>query len=91
MKATVILPILLALLLVTGVVLAADGLASPRYLLSGGGGLVHYGDFAVHGSIGQAVAGRVENAPFGLGSGFWMGAVRAEYRIYLPLILRNVP
>jgi hypothetical protein len=49
--------------------------------------------YALDGAIGQAAAGVVGNAPYGLCAGFWCGpgaAVPPEnLRIYLPLVMRN--
>jgi hypothetical protein len=88
MKVIAILLIVAALLL-AHTVLAANGLDIPRQLIGGGGGAGQNGDFVLQGSIGQAVAGRVDNASFNLRSGFWLGMI--QHRIYLPLVLRNTP
>jgi hypothetical protein len=87
MKATAILLIVAALLLAS-TVLAANGLDTPRQLIGGGGGSVQSGGFALHSSIGQAVAGGVASGSFNITSGFWPG-MPFQHRIYLPLVLRN--
>jgi putative copper export protein len=89
MKTTAIFSILVALLLVAGAVVAANGLDIPRQLIGGGGGSVQQDAFVLHGSIGQAVVGRVQSLGYGLSSGFWGGG--ALNRIYLPLVLKNQP
>jgi len=43
---------------------------------------------ALDGTIGQAMVGVVSSAPYELCSGFWCGTA-AQYRVYLPLVLRN--
>jgi hypothetical protein len=87
MKVTALL-LVLAALLVAGAVLAANGLAIPRQLIGGGGGLVQDGIFALHGSIGQTVAGGVGNGSYGIRSGFWQEQLR-RHQLYLPLIVKG--
>jgi hypothetical protein len=90
MKPRIAILILIVLLLVAGIGYAADGLVISRHLLGGGGGTVQSGSFAVHASIGQAVAGQSEISPYRLESGFWPGG-GARYRVRLPLIQRGAP
>lgn len=88
MKATAFFLVLAALLLLAGSVLAAANLTLPRQWIGSGGGAVQNGSFALQGSVGQAVAGEVGHASFGIGSGFWPESVRI-YPVYLPLVVRN--
>ncbi len=48
------------------------------------------GPYALGGTIGQPDVGQVSNLPYTLAGGFWAGAT-AQYRVYLPLVLRNYP
>lgn len=48
------------------------------------------GDYTLGGTIGQPDAGVLSGGGYTLGSGFWGGAA-VEYKIYLPLVLRNHP
>jgi len=49
------------------------------------------GGYTLGGTIGQAEAGVLSGGGYVLSGGFWAGggAVSIEYRIYLPLVLRN--
>ncbi|MBN1136774.1 MAG: hypothetical protein JXM73_09310 [Anaerolineae bacterium] len=51
-----------------------------------GSGVGQSGSLALHGSIGQAVAGEVAQGAFSAHSGFWQ---EAQQRIFLPLIVRS--
>jgi len=77
------------LVLATGVALAADSYAIPHHVIGGGGGRVTSGVYTLAGVIGQPVAGLAANAPYDLCAGFWCGAGREEYKVYLPLVIRN--
>jgi hypothetical protein len=82
---------LAALLLLSSVVLAANG-EIPRYVIGGGGGHAEASPYALDGTVGQPVVGVVSNAPYQLCSGFWCEGVGVvEHDVYLPLILRNYP
>lgn len=87
MKRTVLLA-LVALLLLSGVVLANGTQAIDWHVIGGGGGHVEAAPYALDGTVGQAVVGVVTDAGYELCSGFWCRAV-AGYKIYLPLVLRN--
>ena len=80
---------LTALLLLSSVVLAANG-EIPRYVIGSGGGHAETAPYALDGTLGQVVAGLVSSSPYELCSGFWCG-MAAKYRVYLPLVLRNAP
>jgi hypothetical protein len=88
MKRTAILLALAALLLLTGVALANGTPAIDWDVIGGGGGHVEAGVYALDGTIGQAVVGTATDTGSELCSGFWCGAA-VEYKIYLPLVLRN--
>mgnify|MGYP005840982857 CR=1 FL=1 len=56
------------------------------YMFSTGGG------YALGGTIGQADAGTLSGGGYTLAGGFWGGGVgvaAAQYRVYLPSLLRN--
>lgn len=48
------------------------------------------GDYTLGGTIGQPDAGVLSGGSYTLAGGFWGGAA-VEYKIYLPLVLRNHP
>src|SRR5512137_1313244 len=52
------------------------------YMFSTGGG------YSLGGTMGQPDAGVMSGGGYTLAGGFWGGAV-AEYKIYLPLVLRS--
>jgi hypothetical protein len=81
----------LALLLLTGVALAQTGggydltwnsIDGGGYMFSTGGG------YSLGGTMGQPDAGLLSGGGYTLAGGFWGGAL-AEYRIYLPVLLKN--
>jgi hypothetical protein len=80
----------LCALLLAGVALANGTPAVDWYVIGGGGGHVESGDgvYALDGTIGQAVVGTATDTGYELCSGFWCG-VAVEYRIYLPIVLKN--
>lgn len=80
-------------LLLTGHALA---MSSTNYrldwfvpLTGGGGGPMQSANYAVNLTVGQSVIGAAASANYGVGLGYWYGAM-TQYRIYLPLVLRNV-
>ncbi len=87
MRRTVFL-VLAALLLLTGVALANGAPTADWHILGGGGGHVEATPYALNGTIGQAVVGMATDTDCELCSGFWCAAA-AEYRVYLPLVLRG--
>ncbi len=91
MRAKFVTPVLvLVLLLLVGMARAAP-LAAPevsRYVVGGGGGYAEQSPYALNGTIGQSVVGQASQTPYDLCAGFWCG-VGAQYRVYLPLVLRN--
>ena len=46
------------------------------------------GAYALGGTVGQPDAGVLQGGDYTLAGGFWGGAA-AQYRVYLPLVLRN--
>jgi hypothetical protein len=86
MKRTVILLTLLALLLLTGAVLANGPSVVDRYVTGAGGGHAEISPYILDATIGQAVVGVAKDTGYQLCSGFWC---KAEYKVYLPLVLRN--
>lgn len=84
-----ILAALTVLLLLAGVALAANGYEITRYVIGGGGGHSEAGGYVLDATVGQGVAGVVNDAPYELCAGFWCGM--AEYRFRFPLVLRSYP
>jgi hypothetical protein len=91
-----ILALTLALFLTaTGVVaarvaVANNGVARPRWVLSGGASDSAAGDVTMRATLGQPMVGVVTGGggDVTLEQGFWHGAT-AGHKIYLPLIMRN--
>jgi len=91
MKQTTILCALVALLLLTNSVLA---MSSANYrldwytpLTGGGGGPASSANYAVNLTIGQSAIGFSASDNYTAGLGYWYGI--GEYRLYLPLVLRD--
>ncbi len=82
--------VLLVLLLVGGV-LASGGVELPRAVLSGGGGEVSSGGLVLNSTVGQPVAGTVENGTLRHCAGFWCAAAApvtpTGSDVYLPLLM----
>jgi hypothetical protein len=79
--------LLVGLVLVTGV-LAQGAPSIAWWVASGGGGeSTAAGEVAVNSTLGQPIVGPAGGDSISLGAGYWYGAV-AQYRIYLPLVLR---
>ncbi len=94
MKRIVILLALVIVLLLTSRALA---MSSDHYrldwftpLTSGGGGAASSTNYAVNFTIGQSVIGMASSTNYGGCLGYWCGAA-AQYRVYLPLVLRQSP
>ena len=79
--------IVVALLLLSGTVLAADGIEITRSVIGGGGGHSVSGRYTLDATIGQTVVGTFDAASYELCAGFWCGL--GEYRVYLPVIRRG--
>jgi hypothetical protein len=91
MRRALILLTLAASLLLAGGVLA---MSSDNYrldwftpLTGGGGGPASSTHYAVNFTVGQSVIGIFSSANYGAGLGYWYGI--GEYRVFLPLILRD--
>ena len=91
MKRTICLMTLLVLLLLTGSVLA---MSSGNYRLdwftplTGSGGTANSAHYAAHFTVGQIAIAASTSANYTSCLGYWCGGA-SEYRIYLPLVLRQ--
>ena len=82
----------IALLLAVSTALARSGYDLSWWTVDGGGGDSSGGLYALSGTIGQPDAGVLTGGDYTLGGGFWGGGVAAvEYKVYLPVVLRNYP
>ncbi|PKO23467.1 MAG: hypothetical protein CVU38_03945 [Chloroflexi bacterium HGW-Chloroflexi-1] len=91
MKRTTILLVLLALFLLAGSALAMH---SANYWLDwftpatgGGGGPASSTNYRVNFTVGQTANGLSTSTGYRAGLGYWYGI--ADYKIYLPLMLKN--
>ena len=64
------LSLLLLLALGASMILASGHLQLIRSVISGGGGTIQDGDTVIHGTIGQPIAGRIQNGNVELCAGF---------------------
>ncbi len=90
-KALIVTLVLVAGLLVVGVAYAqtGGGYDLTWWTVDGGGGTASGGGYTLMGTAGQPdAAPAISGGGYTLYSGFWPGA-EAEYKIYLPLVLRN--
>jgi hypothetical protein len=90
-KTILISSLLIALLVVTTSALAqAGGGYDLTWSTIDGGGTTFSagGSYSLGGTIGQPDAGVLSGGAYTLNGGLWSGA-RANYRVYLPLILRS--
>ena len=92
-RVTVLLA-LTAILLLVGSALA---MSSTNYRLDwftpmtgGGGAPASSAGYAANTTVGQTAIGASSSANYGVGLGYWYGAA-AQFRIFLPLLLRNGP
>jgi hypothetical protein len=80
--------------LVAGLLLMSAAQAAPNapnidwWVIGGGGGSDTASGTTLSGTIGQVIAGTDSDGTQELCAGFWCGAA-AEYKIYLPLILKD--
>jgi hypothetical protein len=90
MKATRILMLMLALLLIVSGVAATPALLQsverPRHVV-GSGATAATGNITMRATLGQPFVGLNTNGDVTLGHGFWHGEV--DFTIYLPLVLRD--
>jgi hypothetical protein len=90
-KSLALLAALLCFLLLVGVALAQTSASYDLTwnVIAGGGGPITGGGYAINSTIGQPVVGVAKDTGYELCSGFWCGAAVVEYRIYLPIVLKN--
>lgn len=82
----------IALLLIVSTALALSGYDLSWWTVDGGGGTASGASYTLVGTIGQPDAGILTGGNYTLGGGFWRGGVAAaEYKVYLPMILRQYP
>jgi len=91
-KITALVAALLGSLLLVGTALA---MSSDNYrldwfipLTGGGGGPVSSTSYAANFTVGQTAICASSSASYGGCLGYWCGTA-AEYKIYLPMVLRN--
>jgi hypothetical protein len=92
-KSFVIPAALLCCLLLVGVALAQTSTSYDLTwnVIAGGGGSISSTSYAINSTIGQPVVGASESENYRTEAGFWGGALAVEYRIYLPIVLKNYP
>ena len=93
MKRAAIVLALAAFLLLASVALAQSGGGYDLCWNTVDGGGTTFsagGDYTLGGTAGQPDAGLLSGGGYVLSGGFWSGGAVARYRIYLPLVLRNV-
>jgi len=89
--------VLLALTAILLLASSALAMSSTNYRLDwftpmtgGGGAPASSARYAVNFTVGQTAIGVSSSANYGVGLGYWYGAA-AQFRIFLPLLLRNGP
>jgi hypothetical protein len=87
-KSFVLLAALLTLVL-TSLALASGSYSINWWVIAGGGGSITGGGYAINSTIGQPVVGASEGGNYRIEAGFLGGALAVEYRIYLPVVLKN--
>jgi hypothetical protein len=90
-KPLVLLAALLLTLVLTSIALASGSYTINWYVIGGGGGHAEAGNYSLDATIGQPATGVMSGGPYTLASGFWGGALAVEYKIYLPIVLKNYP
>ncbi len=87
MRAIHVLALALVLLLaLTGLALAGGGPDWRREVLAGGASASVAGNVSLRATLGQPIVGTVSGGGVTVSQGFWHGG---EYRLYLPLVLKN--
>ena len=85
--------IVAVLLALAWVVVAAPADLTLKWWTVDGGGQTQSqgGEYTLGGTVGQPDAGVLTGGEYTLGGGFWRGGVvaAAEYRVYLPIVLRG--
>jgi hypothetical protein len=90
-KSLVLPAALLATLFLTSLALASGSYSINWYVIAGGRGPISAGGYTINSTIGQPVVGVAKDTGYELCSGFWCSELAAvEYRIYLPVVLKNV-
>jgi len=80
----------IVLLLAASTALAWPGFDVSWWTVDGGGGAASGGSYTLTGAIGQPDAGVLTGGDYTLGGGFWGGGAAAvEYKVYLPMVLRQ--
>ena len=80
------------LLLWVSVLLAQGGYDLSWWTVDGGGGASSQEDYTLIGTAGQAEVGRaMQGGVYELAGGFWFAGGRADYDVYLPVVLRMSP
>ncbi len=59
------------------------------HVVAGGGGRMASAGHTLQGTVGQPVTGVMLGSGYTLCSGFECGGAAVQYRIYLPVVLRN--
>jgi len=82
--------VLLVMMVIGGVAMAQISTSYDLswHVLAGGGEPSTSVSFAANSTVGQATIGWVSNSTYGMGVGYWYGAM-APYRIFLPLVLKD--
>jgi hypothetical protein len=88
--------LLVALLCSLALVVAVQAQMSTNYDLSwhvtgGGGSGMGSTNYALAGTLGQPLAGRIESTNYTLIQGYWYPAGLVLHRIYLPIVVRSGP
>ena len=90
-KIVIALAALLCGLVAAGVAWANGTPSINWWVIGGGGGHAEAGIYTLDATIGQPVVGVATDTGYELCSGFWCGVVAVEYKIYLPIIMKNYP
>lgn len=56
--------------------------------LTGSGGAASSPSYAINFTVGQTAIGASSSASYGVGLGYWYGAV-VQYKVFLPIVLRQ--
>jgi hypothetical protein len=89
--AAVLLLVLSMLVLCTSALAQSGGPYELTWSTVDGGGETFSigGDYSLGGTAGQPDAGVLEGGDYTLAGGFWAGVSPVQYRIYLPLLVRD--
>jgi hypothetical protein len=90
-KSLIIPAAIICCLLLTSLSLASGSYSINWWVIAGGGGPISGGGYAINSTIGQPVVGASEGGNYRTEAGFWGGALAVEYKIYLPIVLKNYP